>query len=353
MAFAQLQPFLQGESTTERSTPCLLVADENLWDVSFSDLHKAIKVISNRFDIAQMASQAGLSAQFNDFDFSAYPAAHFARICYRISKEKAVVEHIIDQALHSLCAGGELVLCGAKNEGIKRFANIAAERFNGNADIRKQGAVYIARIVNSHTRVLEQKAEASYMQMIPVEIDSDATLYTKAGLFGAAKIDQGSAMLVDYLDAFFQGFETIPRNLLDLGCGYGYLTLSVARFGIGDIIATDNCAAAINICQANMARLNIPAKLIADDCGQGIDEKFDAILCNPPFHQGFKTDSTLTEKFVRSAAQHLSPRGKALFVVNQFVAIEKIARRMFRDVEEVQRDRSFKLITMADATNAS
>ncbi len=354
-AFALLLPFLQREWTADRPTPNLLVADENLYGVDFSGLDNTTKVISNRFDIARMTSSAGLDTQFNDFDFSAYPPNYFTRICYRISKEKAVVEHIIDQASQVLSDNGELILCGAKDEGIKRFANVAGKRFASSANTRKHGPLYLARIIKPAqasrnerpTRNLETASD--YCKLIPVKIDDNITLYTKAGAFGSAKIDQGSAMLTAYLETFFNRFRTHPRNLLDLGCGYGYLTVCAARFGIERLVASDNCAAAINTCQTNLMRSNIPAELIADDCAHGIDEKFDAILCNPPFHQGFNTDSTLTEKFVRSAAQHLSPKGKALFVVNQFVAIEKVAARMFAEVEEVQRDRSFKLITMAGA----
>ena len=356
-AFALLLPFLQDDAHLDNPVRCLLVADENLWDVDFSGIDKDTKVISNRFDIAQTASTAGLAAQFNDFDFGAYPPAYFARICYRISKEKTVVEHIIDQALKLLSDGGELILCGAKNEGLKRFAKVAAERFDSSANARKHGALYLARIIKppkaSERELPTGSSEdtSEYDKLIPVRFDDETTLYTKAGGFGSGKIDQGSKMLAGYLDKFFEDFQTPPDSLLDLGCGYGYLTACAAKFGIAYMVATDNCAAAIDTSQANMTRLHIPAEVIADDCAQGITAKFDVVVCNPPFHQGFNTASALTEKFVRSAAQHLKPSGRALFVVNQFVPLDKIASRVFRDVGVVERDQSFKLIVMSGASN--
>lgn len=360
-AFALLLPFLQGEPVqagagSKNPAPCLLVADENLHGEDFSNIHPDTRIISNRFDIAQAAGKAGLDTRFSDFDFSAYPPGYFAGICYRVSKEKAVVEHIIDQARYLLRDGGELILCGAKNEGLKRYAGIAAKGFNGSSNIRKTGAMYVARIIKpSPTSCCESTAaldlSSNYNALIPIKIDPATTLYTKVGAFGSAKIDQGSQMLADYLDRFFSGYQTSPESLLDLGCGYGYLSACAARFDLARIVATDNCAGAIDTCQANMTRLQIPAQVIADDCAQGITEKFAAIVCNPPFHQGFKTVSALTEKFVRSAAQHLETGGKALFVVNQFVALEKIAGRMFRDVDVVERNQSFKLIVMSGAFN--
>ena len=365
-AFTLLLPYLQDESLpgnqlSEKQVLCLLVADENLSGAAFTDVGAGTEVISNRFDIARMATAADLSTQFNDFDFSVYPPAHFARICYRISKERAVVEHIIDQSLHLLRPGGELILCGAKNEGLKRYARVAAEYFDSPAETRKHGSMYTARIIKntSETKSAKPKDHSDYEQMIAVEIDDaiagDAgfnnKLYTKPGSFGAARIDQGSAMLVAYLEAFFEDFQMPPQSLLDLGCGYGYLTVSAARLGISygmtRIVATDNCAAAIIACRANIKRLNITAEVIADDCAQGISETFDAVICNPPFHQGFKTDAALSEKFVRAAAEHLTPEGRALFVVNQFVPLEKVASQVFKSIEVVNKDRSFKLLSMA------
>jgi 16S rRNA (guanine1207-N2)-methyltransferase len=375
-AFDRLLPYLQNKRlqnnhlhnkplsekpVSETHDRCLLVADENLSGAGFTAVDAATEVISNRFDIAQEADAVGLSTQFNDFDFSTYPPGHFARICYRISKEKAVVEHIIDQSLDLLRPGGELILCGAKNEGLKRYAGVAAKYFGNPADTRKHGAIYVARISKntSETPSTRNKGDSDYRQMIPVEMDSSIkgdtsfhnTLYTKPGSFGAAKIDQGSAMLASYLETFFQSFQTPPQSLLDLGCGYGYLTAYAAQLGssgsITRIVATDNCAAAIITCQANMARMNISAEVIGDDCAQGIRETFDAVVCNPPFHQGFKTDSTLSEKFVRAAAEHLSSEGKALFVANQFVPLEKAAARIFRNITVVQKDQGFKLISLS------
>src|SRR5690606_32717331 len=78
-------------------------------------------LISNRWDVAQQATQLGFIAQFSDFDCTAIEDNSQDAVFYRISKEKAVVHYIINQALRILKPGGELVICGLKNEGIKTF----------------------------------------------------------------------------------------------------------------------------------------------------------------------------------------------------------------------------------------
>lgn len=218
-AFALLQPHLQNGSQA-----CLLVADENLGDAPFSTIARQVEVISNRFDISHCAQAAGLKAQFNDFDFSGYPANHFARLCYRISKEKAVVEHVLGQASRVLQVDGQLILCGGKNEGLKRFARYAAQLMGSSAEIRKTGTLYTACIVKHGKEADARAPVADYSRSLPIQVDLDAlglaplhgqtavTLCSKAGMFGAGRIDEGSAMLAASLPAFLQALTTRPTT---------------------------------------------------------------------------------------------------------------------------------------------
>lgn len=345
--FLLLQPYLQ---TNE---PCLLVADENLIDIVFSSLNASIQVLSNRFDIAQQARLAHCKSLFNDFDFKVFSNASFKRLVYRVSKEKPVAHHVINHSLRLLADDGELILIGAKNEGIKTYAKKAADYFNTQATITKHGNHYLAVLckntASTHAadnRLLPLKTP--YESLEPVIDDNGTRLYSKPGLFGWNKVDQGSALLAKHLGSFFAGFTKPPATLLDLGCGYGYLSVRAAQTQKAlRIVASDNCAAAIIACQKNFSAFNIAGEVIADDCASNITDTFDALLCNPPFHQGFKTDSRLTERFLQSAARHLSHTGRALFVVNQFVALEKLAHPLFAHSEKIIEASGFKLVVLS------
>ena len=350
--FLLLQPYLQSADTNQ---PCLLVADENLIDIPFSSLDSSVQVLSNRFDIAHQAQVANCKSLFNDFDFSVFPNASFKRVVYRVSKEKPVAHHIINHSLRLLTDDGELILLGAKNEGIKTYASKAADYFNSRATVAKHGNYYLATICKNKaspsdaaSRLLPLKTP---YESLSLEVSCDDNkLYSKPGLFGWNKIDRGSALLAQHLNEFFAGFATPPSTLLDLGCGYGYLSVMAAQTQEKanlKIVASDNCAAAIIACRKNFAAFNIAGEVIADDCASNITGTFDALICNPPFHQGFKTDSRLTEKFLKSAAQHLKHSGRALFVVNQFVPLEKIAQSCFAHSEKIVETNGFKLVVLS------
>ena len=350
--FLLLQPYLEVTSANE---PCLLVADENLIDIPFASINASVQVLSNRFDIAQQAQLVNSKSLFNDFDFSVFPKANFKRVVYRVSKEKPVAHHIINHSLRLLADDGELILLGAKNEGIKTYASKAANYFNSQATVAKHGSYYLATIFKnsaspseSGSRLLPLKAP--YESLAPIINCEAGQLFSKPGLFGWNKIDRGSALLAQHLNDFFSGCATAPQSLLDLGCGYGYLSVMASQIKSESplrIVASDNCAAAIIACRKNFAAFNISGDVVADDCATSITDTFDALLCNPPFHQGFKTDSRLTEKFIKSASQHLKQTGRALFVVNQFVPLEKLAQSFFAHSEKIVETNGFKLVVLS------
>jgi len=270
-----------------------------------------------------------------------------------------VAHHIINNSLRLLNDNGELILLGAKNEGIKTYASKAASYFDNQAKVSKHGNYYLATInkniaQNSISNNLNENRllplKTPYENLIPINGDEAQPLYSKPGLFGWNKIDRGSALLAQHLNEFFAGFETSPRTLLDLGCGYGYLSVMATQTRPDaslHIEATDNCAAAIIACRKNFSAFDISGEVVAGDCASTIKKTFDAVLCNPPFHQGFKTDSRLTEKFINSAAQHLKPSGRALFVVNQFVPLEKLAQSTFSRCEKTIETDGFKLVVLS------
>ncbi len=326
----------------------LLIADENLPGAPLATLAAAnVTLLTNRYDVWLTAHEAGIDSYFNDFDFSTFTPGSYTRICYRVSKEKPVVHHIINSAFALLTNNGELILAGEKNDGLKTYSKKAATCFGGSsgAHTEKSGTSYLAFIQRESQSPAEPLDDKNYSQLRPVvEIDKHS-LFSKPGVFGWNKIDQGSAFLVEQLPAFLNGLPN-DSTLLDLGCGYGYIAVSASQYPFARIVATDNNAAALLACHRNFAELNINGEVIAGDAGSEIDAQFDVILCNPPFHQGFATDGGLTDKFLAATKRLLHPEGKALFVVNAFVPLPQKAASLFNNVETIAENRSYKVIAV-------
>ena len=308
-------------------------------------------ILSNRYDIYQFFQQLGLHCIFNDFDFSQLPVSSYRRIFYRVSKEKAIVNHIIKQAINHLNGQGEFFIAGQKQEGmpgylkkLKQISSLTLETSRG----RQQSNLAIIQ----HSRELvysdlnKQFNNQAYYDIRQVDHLAGLKIYSKPGIFCWDRLDPGSAFLAENLGSFLDKLTAKPSSCLDLGCGYGYLALLAHHFGISNIIATDNNASAIQLCNTNFKNNHIEAIARASDCGQEITDSFELILCNPPFHHGFKSDNSLTSKFLSNASRLLSPQGKALFVVNQFIPLERIALKYFKHSEVFAQNKSFKLVAL-------
>ena len=91
-AFNLLRPALQ-----KASGSCLWIADENLLQAKLS-ANPAVLALCNRLDLHQALEQQGWQSQYSDFDFSTIADQSVDKVIYRVSKEKPVVHHIINQA---------------------------------------------------------------------------------------------------------------------------------------------------------------------------------------------------------------------------------------------------------------
>jgi len=328
------------------TTTGVLVLDEN----SATNLPSPVPglhIISNRYDIYHQAQGLGWPATFSDFDFSSIAAGSIQHALYRISKEKRVVEHVLQQLWARLECSGCLTIAGFKNEGIKTFARRMSEAWQCDFTLsRGKHHLHLYRFVKT-AEPLSMLNTADYETLVPVTQWQGMSLWSKPGIFAWDRLDDGSCFLLDQLPLALAGRET-PRRGLDLGCGSGLLSLALLHAGCSEIMATDNNAAALlatrHNLQCNASEQHWQVK--PGDIAQGIRFSADLLLCNPPFHQGFAVENTLTGSFLKAAHSLLAPRGQALFVVNSFIPLEKLAAPVFTGVNLMADNRRFKVVQL-------
>lgn len=327
--------------------PSLWLADEHVTAAALAQVQPRadLCVITNRCDVAAHCEQRGIRVAINDFLLTG--DQQYAAIFFRVAKEKALVHHVINRALTALAVGGTLWLAGDKNDGIKTYLDKAATRAGTAVSIQRDGASLLGSLVRAQP-LGESLPDQTYADLRRVEFSANFSAWSKPGIFGWQKIDAGSAFLIEHLQQVFPAEKgQIPTRVLDLGCGYGYLSLSAARhWPAAEFVASDNNATAVIACARNFSEFTLRGEVICSDCGAAIDEKFSAILCNPPFHQGFDVDAELTLRFLRNTRRLLARGGRALFVVNQFIGLERAAAPLFAKVDVVARNKSFKLVVL-------
>ncbi len=301
--------------------------------------------VCNRYDIVQRMHAAGLNTVFSDFADADLPDT-INTLYYRVSKEKPVVHRALNIAANKLTDGGRLHISGLKNEGAKNHLDKAATLLGCAKATQKSGLAYSASLVRQQP-VHQALDDSNYAQLRPIA--KAPHLASKPGQFGWQKVDQGSEFLLQTLAEHEALAHT--QSLLDLGCGYGFLALTACQQLLpttpAKITLTDNNAAALLSAGHNCQQLGVNAEIIAADCGDQVKDRFDTLLCNPPFHQGFGISQDLTERFLKSAAQHLQPDGHAWFVVNSFIPVEDKAKPYFAQQTTVANNKQFKVIHLS------
>lgn len=351
------QAFIQAVKESRGSV--LWVVDEHALQLNPAQLgdRESVTFITNRVDQQASLLEEGLNCLYSDFDFTTLPEQSFDLVLYRVSKEKAIVHHVINQAVHLLKPQGQFLLAGGKNEGIKTYADKAAKYFGCDKHIEKRSKDdWIATLSNHHSDepALDDK---NYVEQIALTEQKGLSYISKPGVFGWNKIDQGSAFLLEQMPEFMKRLKSASgqskepdqttQSVLDLGCGYGYLLANMPAFGFTTLVGTDNNAAAIASAKATLAANGFEGDIIAANCAQGIEQKFDVVVCNPPFHQGFSVESEMTERFLAAARRLLVSGGAAIFVVNAFIPIESKAKSFFKKVDELANNKKFKVIRLA------
>ncbi len=327
----------------------LWVVDENFSLADIAELRPRdnLQVVTNRFDVYFVLQQRGFSVALSDCDFSSFTEGQFQEIYYRVSKEKALVHHVINCAASILAAEGSLYLSGYKNEGTKTYIQKAASLLGelGNEKLGGKTAM-LAKVTSGDGdgKLLDDK---DYMRERLIGSQDSKQFVSKPGIFGWNKIDRGSALLIEKLPDFLATLDYPVETVLDLGCGYGYLSVMASELLPARYLASDNNIASVDLCQKNFQRLNVRGCVSVGDCASNIDEQVDLIICNPPFHQGFDVELALTKHFLQACRQHLKKSRHAFFVVNSFVPLEKKATAYFARVEVFYRSSQFKLVAVS------
>ena len=246
------------------------------------------------------------------------------------------------QALARLAPGGTLVACMPNKEGA-RTGEADLARIAG--PLRSQSKHHCRVFWTAPLDASADPALAAEWEMLdaPRRIADGGVpgggFLSRPGVFAWDRIDPASRLLAEHLPADLQG------AVADLGAGWGYLAGQVLarcpRVASLDLYEAD--ARALGLARANLAGASADAAAgvraalafhwhdVATGVGQS---RYDAIVCNPPFHaQGAGERVDLGRAFIAAAADALRPGGRLFLVANRHLPREVAARDGFKVIE--------------------
>lgn len=169
---------------------------------------------------------------------------------------------------------------------------------------------------------------------------------SRPGLFAWDRVDTASALLAAHMP------DDLHGHVADFGAGYGYLA--------AQIVARCPKVTALDLYEAEAralepARLNIERVMREHgrefafglhwhDLTTGIERRYDAVVCNPPFHQGRADLPELGRAFIAQAARALLAHGRLWLVANRHLPYESTLALHFEQVRTVVMQDGFKVI---------
>lgn len=174
---------------------------------------------------------------------------------------------------------------------------------------------------------------------------------TDAGVFSKSEVDFGSRVLIDAFEA-----PDLDGPILDIGCGYGPIGLSIAKANEGKTVhMVDVNTRAIQLAEKNAAANGIQNVRIYESDGlSAVDTaNFAAIITNPPIRAGKET----IFRFYNESYEKLVSKGELWIVIQKkqgapstFSYLEEI----FGQVDLVDKARGYWIIkaTKIDLTKS-
>lgn len=248
------------------------------------------------------------------------------------------------QAVRLAAGGGVVVACQPNNEGAR----------SGEADL--QSLAGPLRSASKHkcrvywTEPLTSRVDAAlaaqWSALDATRPAAGGAMLSRPGLFAWDRVDAASALLAERLPPGLAG------RVADLGAGYGYLACEIVRrcAGVASLDLYEAEARAREPAEANLraalagSARAIEARFHWHDVTRGLPRRYDAIVSNPPFHQGRADEPALGRAFIEAAADALEPHGMLLLVANRHLAYEATLAARFAAVRSLVERDGFKVI---------
>ena len=242
----------------------------------------------------------------------------------------------IAQALARTSPGGVVLVAGDKTDGIaslrKRVGDLLP--IAGSAS-KFHGAVFW----------LERPEDGQFIERAIAALTSsialvDGRYFTAVGGFSSQRVDPGSRLLADSLP------QDVGGAVADFCAGWGYLSARVA--GRPDVASLDLYEADFASLQAARKNLTGPRPFVGfhwhDLAAEPVLARYDAIVMNPPFHQGRAAEPDLGTRMVAAAKPALRSGGRLFLVANRALPYERALADGFRTHGEIVRDAAFKVL---------
>lgn len=165
------------------------------------------------------------------------------------------------------------------------------------------------------------------------------TFTTDSGVFSRDRVDFGSKVMIEAIDE--RAFST--QEVLDVGCGYGPVGLSLAKANPSlhiDMIDVNERALELAKKNAELNGVSNVSIFLSSIYEQVEKQTYGAVISNPPIRAGKQT----VHKIITDAKEHLADNGVLIIVIQKkqgAPSAKKVMEEIYGNVTRIGLDKGY------------
>lgn len=268
------------------------------------------------------------------------PESPFDQAIIFVPKSKELLNYLLHNIVSRLSEGASIFLVGEKKAGVERAAK-QLQPFG--KSIKLDSARHCQMWQLTLDKTVQAKSLADWAQQYTVSTpNGDLTICALPGVFSQNRLDVGTAVLLPYLSQVTSG------KIADFGCGAGVISAYLAKLNPKNrIFAMDVDAFALESTRMTFVQNKLAPEQLEIKAVSGIEDAplfLHAIVSNPPFHQGIKTDYNASENLCKTSRRHLKSGGELWIVANRFLNYPILIEQNFGQCTTKADQQGFKVL---------
>ncbi|EAC0142532.1 23S rRNA (guanine(1835)-N(2))-methyltransferase RlmG [Salmonella enterica subsp. enterica serovar Ajiobo] len=260
-------------------------------------------------------------------------------VLIKVPKTLALLEQQL-RALRKVVTAQTRIIAGAKARDIHTSTLELFEKVLGPTTTTL--AWKKARLINC-TFSHPQLADASQTLSWKLE-DTGWTIHNHANVFSRTGLDIGARFFMQHLP------ENLDGEIVDLGCGNGVIGLSLlAKNPQANVVFVDESPMAVDSSRLNV-ETNLPeaferCEFMINNALSGVEPfRFNAVFCNPPFHQKHALTDNIAWEMFHHARRCLKINGELYIVANRHLDYFHKLKKIFGNCATIATNNKFVIL---------
>ncbi|WOH37152.1 methyltransferase [Thalassotalea fonticola] len=333
------QLLLRNEDLLESTNPLVVGCPDNEFFTHLQTTVPQATISSYNVNYAEYQSiSSKYSSQINSQCSEQYitEQLHDLVIIY-FPKSKKEYQFLLAMLAPTLAENAVILVVGENKGGVKSAIKLSSDySLNANKIDSARHCIIFEIIFNNHAP--EFNLEAWYDKFSLTIDNTEIQVASLPGVFSSGEVDNGTRLLLENLPSNISG------KVLDFGCGAGIIGGFVKKtFPNTEVEMLDVNALAIASTNKTLQLNKLSAKVYPSNGLSNVSGKYNAVLSNPPFHQGIKTNYQATEQFLKNIKMHLLKNATLTIVANNFLKYAPIIKAEINQPEILANKKGFAI----------